>query len=101
MTVDSPAPSPSHVPRDPACLRAWHWQRQLRRTGLLLALWTGVSFGAALVARALDFKFFGAPFGVWVAGQGALVIFVLIVWVNARVSAREDREAEDLTDAAP
>jgi putative solute:sodium symporter small subunit len=100
MMVGSSTPPPNPAPPDPAQLRARHWQRRLWLTGLLLVLWTAISFGVTACARALDFKLFGAPFGVWVAGQGALVIFVLIVWVNARICEREDRELEDAPDAA-
>lgn len=72
-------------------VRIQAWRRQLRWTGALLLLWLLVSFGVAVFARGLSFNLFGSPFSVWIAGQGALVIFVLIVWVNARVAAREDR----------
>jgi putative solute:sodium symporter small subunit len=81
--------------------RARYWRHHLRVTGLLLALWLGVSFGVALYARALSFKLFGAPFSVWIAGQGALVVFVLIVWASARISAREDRRLEGEADESP
>ena len=64
------------------------WRRNLRITMLLLLLWLAASFGVALFARELTFKLFGAPFSVWVAGQGALIVFVLIVWVNAWMAAR-------------
>jgi putative solute:sodium symporter small subunit len=74
------------------------WRRHLRWTGALLLLWFLVSFGVAVYARGLSFSLFGSPFSVWIAGQGALVIFVLIVWINARIAAREDRRLEALND---
>ena len=81
--------------------RARHWRKHLRFTGLLLALWLAVSFGVALFARELSFQLFGAPFSVWVAGQGALIAFLLIVWANSRVSAREEERLESQADPAP
>ena len=84
------------MPNTPA--RAESWRNQLRLTGLLLVVWVGVTFGVALFARNLSFNLFGAPFSVWIAGQGALVVFIAIVWVNARIAAREDRRAELLAD---
>ena len=74
--------------------RATAWRRHLVFIGLLLALWLGVSFGVALFARELSFELFGAPFGVWIAGQGALVVFVAIVWIDVRISDREERRLE-------
>jgi putative solute:sodium symporter small subunit len=74
--------------------RANAWRRRLVFIGVLLALWLGVSFGVALFARELSFELFGAPFGVWIAGQGALVVFVGIVCIDVRVSDREERRLE-------
>ena len=84
------------MPNTPA--RAASWRRHLRSTGLLLLLWLCVSFGVAIFARGLSFGWFGSPFSVWFAGQGALLVFVLIVCVNARVAAREDRCIESGAD---
>jgi putative solute:sodium symporter small subunit len=101
VNVESAMPSPKLEPRDPARLRDRHWRRQLWLTGLLLMLWSVISFGVAACARALSFTIFGAPFSVWIAAQGALVIFVFIVWLHSRVSVREDLEVEDSMDARP
>ena len=74
------------------------WRHHLRWTGLLLVLWLGVSFGVAVFARSLSFSLFGSPFSIWIAGQGALLVFVLIVWINTRIAGAEDRRFEDLPD---
>jgi putative solute:sodium symporter small subunit len=70
---------------------AVQWRRTLRLTAVLLALWLGASFGVVLFARELGFTLFAAPFGVWMAGQGALVVFLGIVWINDWVGRRIDR----------
>jgi len=67
------------------------WRRTLAVTAGLLLLWLVASFGVALFARELRFELFGTPFGVWIAGQGALVVFLLIVWAAARIGAADDR----------
>ena len=69
-----------------------HWRRTLRLTGVLLVLWFAAGFGVAYFARELDFPLFGFPFSVWVASQGAPLIFLLIVWRYARAMKRLDRE---------
>jgi putative solute:sodium symporter small subunit len=72
--------------------RDLYWQRNLRLTALLLAVWFIVTFGVAFFARELSFSFFGWPFSFWVAAQGALIVYVLLVWFYARTMDRLDRE---------
>ncbi|MDE1950986.1 MAG: DUF4212 domain-containing protein [Burkholderiales bacterium] len=75
-----------------------YWRRNGRLIGALLALWSVVTFGVAFFARELSFDFFGAPFSFWVASQGALVVYLVIVVVynwrmdalDAELEARED-----------
>jgi putative solute:sodium symporter small subunit len=78
--------------------RAVQWRRTVQWTALLLALWLGASFGAVLFARELGFKLFAAPFGVWMAGQGALVVFLCIVWINFWIGARTERGDEPASE---
>jgi putative solute:sodium symporter small subunit len=42
-------------------------------------------------ARDLDFAFFGWPFSFWVAAQGGVIVFVVLLAVYARRMARNDR----------
>jgi putative solute:sodium symporter small subunit len=74
--------------------RSLHWRRVRRLTALLLVFWLAASFGVALFARELGFSLFAAPFSVWVAGQGALIAFLGIVWIDVWVSARIERGNE-------
>lgn len=69
-----------------------YWRRTLRITGILLALWFFVTFVIGFFARDLSFSFFGWPFNWWVAGQGALIVYVLIIWYYARYMNRLDQE---------
>ena len=59
---------------------------------LLLALWFVVTFGISYFARELSFNFFGWPFSFWVAAQGALIVYVLIIWFYASYMNRLDQE---------
>jgi putative solute:sodium symporter small subunit len=77
---------------------AARWRANLRLTAGLLLVWAGVSFGVALFARELGFAFLGAPFAVWVASQGALVVFLAIVWAYARRIERIEKAAQDGID---
>jgi putative solute:sodium symporter small subunit len=62
----------------------------MRLTAALLLLWFGVTFGIAFFARDLDFDFFGWPFSFWVASQGALLVYLLLVGVYALAMQRLD-----------
>ena len=67
-----------------------HWRLNLRFTAALLALWFGVSFVVTYFARELNAVFFGWPFSFWVAAQGALIIYLVLVWVYGRWMNRLD-----------
>jgi len=70
-------------PRDPkAYARACHWI-----LGVLLAVWFFVSFGCGILFREwMDENLppvGTAPFGFWMAQQGAIVCFILILLAYA------------------
>ena len=69
-----------------------YWRKNLRITGILLALWFFVTFVIVFFARDLQFSFFGWSFSFWVAAQGALVVYCLIIWFYARYMNNLDRE---------
>ncbi len=73
-------------------LQKRYWQKNLRITGMLLAIWFVVTFGIGYFARDLNFSFFGWPFSFWVAAQGALIVYCLIIWYYARTMDRLDQE---------
>jgi putative solute:sodium symporter small subunit len=60
-----------------------YWQTNLRITAVLMAIWFVVTFVVGFFARDLNFTFFGWPFSFWVASQGALVVYCLIIWYYA------------------
>ncbi|HEU5295757.1 MAG TPA: DUF4212 domain-containing protein [Burkholderiaceae bacterium] len=69
-----------------------YWQKNLRITAILLGIWFFVTFVVIYFARDLNFTFFGWPFSVWVAGQGALIVYVLIIWYYQVYMGKLDRE---------
>ena len=68
------------------------WRKSLRITGLLLSVWFGVTFGATFFARELGSTMAGWPVSFWVAAQGAVLVYVALVWWYARLMARLDLE---------
>jgi len=86
---------------DPArAARARHWRRTQRLTAVLLLAWFVVGFVVTWFARDLDFPFFGWPFSFWVAAQGGIVVFVVLIAVYARHMARNDRLLANEASAA-
>jgi putative solute:sodium symporter small subunit len=69
-----------------------YWSKNLRITSVLLAIWFVVTFGIGFFARELSFSFFGWPFSFWVGAQGALIVYMLIIWYYARTMNRLDQE---------
>jgi putative solute:sodium symporter small subunit len=70
-----------------------YWQKNLRLTSVLLAIWFVVTFVMAYFARDLSsVTFFGWPFSFYMAAQGSLIIYVIIIWYYARTMNRLDQE---------
>jgi len=69
-----------------------YWQKNLRITAFLLAVWFVVTFVVGYFARDLNLIIFGWPFSFWVGGQGALVIYVLIIAYYAHYMNNLDNE---------
>ena len=73
-----------------------HWRACLKLTLSLLAVWFIVSFGAAILLRdwldATFPKIGNAPFGFWMAQQGSIICFVLILITYAVLMNKLDRK---------
>ena len=69
-----------------------YWHKNLRVTGILLAIWFIVTFVVSYFARELSFNVFGWPFSFWMGAQGALVIYILIIGYYARYMGKLDVE---------
>jgi putative solute:sodium symporter small subunit len=69
-----------------------YWQKNLNITAVLMAVWFVVTFVVSFYARDLNFNFFGWPFSFWMASQGSLIIYVVIIWFYARYMNQLDQE---------
>lgn len=69
-----------------------YWRKNLNITAILLGLWFVVTFVVTFFARDLSFNFFGWPFSFWMAAQGSLVVYVVIIWYYARYMNKLDQE---------
>ena len=70
-----------------------YWRKNLRITGILLFIWFVATFVMGYYARPLnEFNFFGWPFAFYMAAQGSLIIYVIIIWYYARYMNKLDQE---------
>ena len=74
-----------------------YWKVNLCYVGLLLTVWFLVSFGASvLFVDLLDaVRFFGFKLGFWFAQQGAIYVFVGIIFVYVLLMNRLDQRSTE------
>ncbi len=80
-----------------------YWRANLRLVAVLLAIWFTVSFGfGILLVEPLNrIQLFGFKLGFWWAQQGAIYVFVILIFVYAAAMRRLDhRYGVDDDDAA-
>jgi putative solute:sodium symporter small subunit len=70
-----------------------YWQKNLRITAFLLSIWFVVTFVMVYFARELaTINFFGWPLSFYMAAQGSLIIYVLIIGFYAMYMRKLDIE---------
>ncbi len=69
-----------------------YWRKNLNMTAVLLAIWFVVTFVVSYFARDLNFSILGWPFSFWMGAQGALIIYVAIIWYYANTMNKLDQE---------
>lgn len=59
-----------------------YWQKNLKLTVVLLAVWFLVTFVMGFFASELArINFFGWPLSFYMAAQGSLIVYVALIWV--------------------
>ncbi len=71
--------------------RERYWKQTRRLTVALLLVWFLVTFLCSFFARELRFSFLGWPFSFYMAAQGSLLVYLLIVFLYARLQRARDR----------
>jgi putative solute:sodium symporter small subunit len=70
-----------------------YWQRNLKVTAVLLAVWFFVTYVLGYFARELSaITFLGFPLPFYLGAQGTLIVYVLIIWYYARYMNDLDNE---------
>ena len=71
-----------------------YWRKNLRLLGILLFIWFFVSYGCGILfADWLNqFKLGGYKLGFWFAQQGAIYVFVVLIFVYVWQMNKLDKE---------
>jgi len=70
-----------------------YWNRNLKVTAVLLAMWFVVTFVMGYFARELNgITVLGFPLGFYMSAQGSLIIYVAIIWYYAHYMNNLDLE---------
>jgi putative solute:sodium symporter small subunit len=76
--------------------RTRYWRANLRLMGVLLFVWFAVSFGFGILLREqLDaVSIGGVPLGFWFAQQGAIYVFVALIFIYCVAANRLEAKFE-------
>ncbi|MDA0774371.1 MAG: DUF4212 domain-containing protein [Bacteroidetes bacterium] len=71
-----------------------YWRQNLRYLKLLLIIWFLASYGAAIIFKdVLDQLVIGGfPLGFWMAQQGAIYVFVILIFIYVGLMNRLDKK---------
>ncbi len=71
-----------------------YWKINLKYLTILLSIWFLVSyvFGILLVEQLNTIKFGGFKLGFWFAQQGAIYVFVILIFVYIRLMNKLDKK---------
>jgi putative solute:sodium symporter small subunit len=71
-----------------------YWKENIRYVIILLAIWFVVSYGAGIIIKdALNsIRIGGFKLGFWFAQQGAIYVFVILIFVYVRLMNKLDKK---------
>lgn len=70
-----------------------YWSKNLALTGILLAIWFVVTFVVGYYARELnEITIMGFPLAFYMGAQGALIIYVVMIFFYAARMNKLDKE---------
>ena len=76
--------------------RGGYWSKSLRVVYIVLSIWLFVSLGCGILFRKMLDAWLpnigGAPFGFWMAQQGSIICFLLLLFVYRFLMNRLDKE---------
>ena len=70
----------------------WHANKVLIRNLLIVWAWVSIVMSILLVEPLNSFQIGGVPFGFWMAQQGSIYVFVILIFAYAIQMDRLDRK---------
>lgn len=71
-----------------------YWRRNVRLMVILMSIWALVSYGFGILLRPLldTIPVGGVGLGFWFAQQGSIYVFLILIFVYARLMNKLDQE---------
>ena len=71
-----------------------YWRENLRYLFILLTIWFVVSYGCGIILadQLNEIKIGGFPLGFWFAQQGAIYVFVILIFVYVYLMNKLDKK---------
>ncbi|MBC9797921.1 DUF4212 domain-containing protein [Sinomicrobium weinanense] len=71
-----------------------YWKENIKYLFILLGIWFLVSYGAGILLKDVlnNIRIAGFELGFWFAQQGAIYVFVILVFVYIRLMNKLDRK---------
>ncbi|WP_460218663.1 DUF4212 domain-containing protein [Psychroserpens sp. MEBiC05023] len=71
-----------------------YWKENIKYVCILLIIWAIVSYGAGIVFKdeLNEFRLGGFKLGFWFAQQGAMYVFVILIFVYVRLMNKLDKK---------
>lgn len=71
-----------------------YWKENIKYVSVLLIIWFLVSYGAGVIFKdeLNKFRLGGFKLGFWFAQQGAMYVFVLLIFVYVRIMNKLDKK---------
>ena len=71
-----------------------YWRKNLKYLAILLSVWFSVSYlcGIVFVDQLNTIRMGGFKLGFWFAQQGAIYVFVILIFVYVRLMNKLDKE---------
>ena len=70
-----------------------YWRKNVALTAILLAIWFVVTYVVGWYARELNaITIFGFPLGFYIGAQGALIVYVVLIFYYAKRMNKMDKE---------
>lgn len=70
-----------------------YWRQNVRLTAILLAIWFVVTYVVGWFARDLNaITIFGFPLGFYIGAQGALIVYVVLIFYYAKRMNQLDKQ---------